>query len=375
MRGRVENPRTGCHPIATFVRLIGMRTALSLVPALLLVACLETEERIAVDADGSLRVTITVNGDRQDLSDGYPLPTTAPWQPQDEVTRAWLTAGERQPDAEGKLRVTVAADFATAADLPERYAPATDPYRTAYTARHTSLQIRRVGARTVYVFERRFAGRPPRPASWSDVERQLPQATRDKLADGRMPDAEEWSVITAAVRGAAGRFAEQMSRDACVGIYTDGDGELPLAALDRVVASCHERALAPFTVERLLAAYRWLLHRKAHPESPARPDPFRQFEQEMIDGLRAALGASLTTAGVPAAVRNAAQERFEWWLTAHNHTDDVADERFVVVLTMPGRIVDASPGAQIEVGSVRWTFAGSDLREGDRTLRVVSVVE
>jgi hypothetical protein len=64
----------------------------------------------------------------------------------------------------------------------------------------------------------------------------------------------------------------------------------------------------------------------------------------------------------------------EWLFTAHDHTDDLGDDTFHLRVRMPGTIVGGDYDA-VEDGVAAWEFEGSTLRDRDRVLRVVSVVE
>ena len=64
----------------------------------------------------------------------------------------------------------------------------------------------------------------------------------------------------------------------------------------------------------------------------------------------------------------------EWLFTAYDHTTDIGDESFQVVVHMPGTIV-AGNCDEVGGGTATWKLGGEMLRENDRVLRVVSVVE
>jgi hypothetical protein len=55
-------------------------------------------------------------------------------------------------------------------------------------------------------------------------------------------------------------------------------------------------------------------------------------------------------------------------------SEDLADDAFLVSLSMPGTIV-ATNAAMVEGGEAAWMFDGSALMEGDRLLTAISVLE
>ena len=82
------------------------------------------------------------------------------------------------------------------------------------------------------------------------------------------------------------------------------------------------------------------------------------------------------------ATRNTVRARLEWDFTAFDQTGDIGDEDFKFSVCLPGVAVDGNYDSREEVvvdgvacTKVEWSFKGGDLRDRDKSLRVVSVVE
>lgn len=162
----------------------------------LLPSCLENEEEITFRPDGSASVRYRVSGDLRDLADGHPLPTAEGWvlldagprakagEERDAGTRwsgvqgrsaldraiagasaardaeeaAARAAGARPPaPSDRQLEAEFLAEFASAAAMPTSFAPASDPYASAFLVREQSFTSHARGAGRVHVFERSYA--------------------------------------------------------------------------------------------------------------------------------------------------------------------------------------------------------------------------
>src|SRR5260221_188934 len=98
------------------------------------------------------------------------------------------------------------------------------------------------------------------------------------------------------------------------------------------------------------------------------------FEKELRETVRASFDRALQSVGTPTAARNAMRGELEWLFTAHDHTDDLGDDTLRFVVHMPGRVVSGNYD-EADQGTASWKFGGDTIRDRDRVLRVVSVVE
>ena len=235
-----------------------MRLRWTLALPLLCAACLENEEEVTVQRDGSLHVVVRAKGDAPDLAGGYAVPCGWPWAAADADTRLWLA--EIGPDTGGaqartsveqrragelwkdEVTLTAEATFRDAADWPERSAPADAPYADAYSRRSARLEVRHIGARTVYAFTRTYHAPAHGVADPSHglVER-LPEDVVQKLEDEEPLSPAEWEALADAVRDAYAEGARAFARGAALPIYTAGDASLdPSRVAELVEAHCFQ---------------------------------------------------------------------------------------------------------------------------------------
>jgi len=362
------------------------RTVL-LAACLLASACLENEESIEVRPDGSIEVELSAKGDAADLTRGYSVPLQGPWQPRDDLTRAWVrdlgpatggaavqerfAAGAWTGAAEdADVTLAASAEFPSAADLPEFLAPATDPYRTAFQRRRTSLAVEPKGGRTVYVFEREYGPRP----FWDPFDTELfPQDVRDRIDAEQPLDDEQVVRVAALIRERAHTPAAMRPFTSAVGaVYTDGDAALDSGAFERTMTALHravDEVLSTPNVRALFEA----LHAKQLDESATIPDEL-DLQQRLRDAAREVISGSLERERVDPEIAHAMLERLEWNFTSLDDAKDLEDEKFTLRVALPGVLVDGNYDS-VEDGRATWKFEGQSLFGSGRVLRAVSVLE
>jgi len=376
-----------------------------LAPTLLLAGCTENEESIQVRPDGTILVEVTAGADGpQDLADGYPVPLHGPFAAANDGAHAWLAAvgphtgdpGDgsgaireramaaraRLASREDRIELSSRARFASVEDWPEWYAPEADPYRTAYLRRSAALRVDRHDARRVYVFERTYHGRSHWTSVWDTITEEMPDELEEKLSDvddlGELTD-EEWRQLLQSIAEGFGDMTDRFLRDALAGIYTRGSAELPLASHQSILARVREDVDAKLSKPRLQALLdevrAWDEAEEQGTRRSGDEHPLPAFEQTMRDTMRRGLERALEEEDVRQPVRFAVLERIEWSFTALDHTSDLGDESFRVVVAMPGTIVAGDFDELDSEGRAVFRFDGGRLRQGDVRMRVVSVLE
>jgi len=340
-----------------------------LAPLLLLApACLENEEELDIAPDGSVEATLVASGDLADLEDGYPIPLEAPWRASSEDARSWARIAGGTEDRGAKKRLEVRAHFGSVEELPHTYAPAGETYRGAYLARDTSLSIEEGAGGRTYVFERTVHGHErDRLDPLRLVE--LPEDLEKRLEQHALTPRDRAQVIEILARGHASA-AEALVRDALLGFFLSGRGELAAHEVPGVVAEvCKACAqlVDPGRIGRLLALVE-------AGEDKVAGEELETLEHEWRDTVRATLETALGRRGVPQELRNAAAFALEFNLAAVDHYEDLGDETFRLRVGLPGTIVGGN-FARVEDGRAVFEFKGRRLQQGDVVLRAVSVLE
>ncbi len=362
--------------------------------ALLLCGCLENEEVIEVNADGSVHVVVAAHGSQmQDLADGYPVPLSGVWSARNEDTEQWLArvgpdtggalAQEKAGanpwlDQDGKprdVRLEVEATFGDISQIPETFAPENEPYRDAYSTRSAALRIERRGGRRVYLLERVFHRRDYRNVTFAEwLQRNTPKELEEAVKDSKNLTDAQWNQLVKLVQDALVHTHRALVERTLVEIYVHSDSSLPTQEWKRIVDSVVEAALKPASAERLSMIRRLSDERDRQPSHLKGENPFEELEEEMRARLREQLTSSLDSAGLPLKVRNAVLERLERHLTDMGHTDDLGDESFKIKVRMPGTIVGGNYDS-VDGATASFSFQGEDLRDRDVRLQVVSVVD
>ena len=370
-------------------------------------SCLENEEVIRVRADGSVDVRVRAKGDLPDLLDGHPLSLGGPWRPASRDAERFLqlfgpatggrAAQQRLPAsapiwADGdkeqlKGELIAEAHFARVEDWPVHFAPAGEPYADALPARRSQLEIRRQGARTVYVFERRFEGRQRARLGFFQGVEELAESDRPlwQLIEARAElNSAQWKHLNAIARRSAVRAAEGHVRAALATLYVEGDASLDPADLPQVLSRVEERVTAIASPSRLRKLYEWLKVAEDVEEKrwigliegkgdSQRTNAMARLLEDLREGVRESLDAALTEAGMGQPARNAIAYALEWGFAADDAISDLGDERFEVRLQLPGTLVGGNFERTDAEGMAFWKFDGEQLQEGDVVLRAVSV--
>jgi hypothetical protein len=333
-----------------------------------LAACLEVDESVAVRPDGSVHVQVTAKGDRADFEDGFPLPTGVPWQ------SVGLVEHSGPPSQDQELSLEAA--FRSVSELPEFWAPPSEPYRSAGLERRSELEVTHKGSRTVYVFTRTLAAR--RFADWSPaakIDAGLDDDLRAALEQETELTDEQWGRAAALVRGAYGDASRSLARSAVADVYTRGEAQLDVGAFERILDRVQSAVDQAISEPRLRALYAFAQHQSGESKEQREPTPPElDLDRAAREAVRAALPAALADAGVSDGVRNAVLGSLEWNFAALDQTTDLGDEELKLRLELPGRIVDGNFDALVD-GRAVWKIDGSAVHDRDVVLRAVSVLE
>lgn len=361
---------------------MNLRTCLLALLACTSTACLENEEELAIRPDGSVTVRMSAKSKQEtDLADGYPLPFDGAWRAANAATREWLATNRAQSpapnDRNDELELTVEASFASVRELPRFTAPESEPYQSSYLERTSDLRIETRGDKRVYTFERIYRGREfARFDVWTQVESDLQDELYAKLdGSGPLTDRERDQIVAATVARMV-RGALAFAEDALLTLYTHGDASLSTAANARVLREI-ELALAAAASEARVRALLDVLRPDAGApkNDELGAEALRSLEHDTRSALRDSLARALTAEGVSAAARNGVRGELEARLSAYDHTVDLHDEVFELSVHMPGTIVGGNFDRRDDDDTVVFEFEGEQLRDRDRVLRVVSVVE
>lgn len=354
--------------------------------------CVEHEELLTVHADGSIDVTMSSESDRaEDLTDGYAVPLAAPWKPSDETTKRWMrevaddtgsiaardALAARPTSWDGKVRLTARARFASAADLPTTTAPDDEPYATAFLHRTADLRIERRGNRDVYVFERVYHGRQASHPVWTGIVEGIPEELIEAIGAREAITDAQWNTVVRVFQREFGAAARAFARDSLVRVYTHGDASLSTTMHAAIIADVERtvtEALRESAIRELIDAT--LDYDDAERRGDPVPEtyPLVAFEERLREATRASLVRSLERNDIRDEIVNGVLERLEWNFTAREHTEDLGDESFRVVVAMPGTIVGGNFDS-LHDGRAVFEFEGQSLVYGDARMTVVSVVE
>lgn len=355
-----------------------LRIALSAL-ILCLPACLEVEEEIDVRADGSLEVVVRAHGDAADLSEGHPVPTGSPWVAEDPATAAWLAGGPPPPSPGQKdeVRVGVRASFASVDDLPRWFAPADTVYRSAGEERATTLKVLRRGARTVYVFERRFPARAR--SAWNAnarILKEVPEDVLEAVDDGAPLRPHQWRHLVGTVRESYAEAFDGVLEHALLALYLEGDAELSADGCERARTDVRTAIVARLDEPRIERLFEiWQAYEDGRGDQDELPFDV-DLDKQARAATRDALPPALQAEGLAPEVVNAVLERVEWGFAAIDRAEDRGDETLRLRVRLPGRIVGGDFDELHADGRVEWELDGKTAwRDGDLVLRAVSVLE
>lgn len=332
------------------------RLGLPLVALIWAGGCLDREEGITVLEDGSIRVVHELSGDAGDLNGG------AAWLPlgPDYSVRRFT---RETKDGKRKHCAVAEAHYASAAAMPERFAPDDHPLADAALHFTTDLHVEEQSDGVHYLFVRRYVGR-----NWGryafERRRAFPDAVEQLMDSGPIEKLapEQQRQVLAAFADFERRKLQAWVEFALADVARERDDVTDatrwrgqLLATDAI----NSYAAGQLSGEQLLGLL----------------DLAPSVLEETTDAILTAwIGAALEAAGsrLPTAAQGRLRERFDYYRHDFEVSEDLRDENFKLTVTMPGKILRSN--GQGQHSQARWSFSGQELCDGDRVLIVESVV-
>lgn len=326
--------------------------------AAMLAGCLERVESITIAPDGSAMLRSEFRGTPEDFKktdDALP-----------EAGGAWAVTQREERDAEGKPRVVRVAELSVARGdgLPGTYGAPDDPRAASGLAFPTTLRVNTTGGHTYFDFSRTYVHREE--AKYAYAKKRLMGGDAFKAMEGKDP-----ADMTGEQRELLMRTLARLEADKHVRFIDAGAAALEAErAWPQEVALSLRTAALEFADRFDIAEASTLLGR---PRTPERDAALEGVKREFMEGLHAAIKASLDRFALP-------QDQVKRFIDAalaerarRQATEDLADERWVVRVTMPGTII-AHNADRVEGNTLVWEFTAEAIMDRDQTVRATSSI-
>ncbi|MHC4991780.1 MAG: hypothetical protein ACYTGC_12445, partial [Planctomycetota bacterium] len=364
-RGRGHAPKGSAVSSSVLVesvrRRCPMRTRLEpiivLASSLLAVGCIEREESITVEPDGTVHMELSFSADSFDelyLGDAVPA-----------IDRGWLveTWVDRDDDGQETFKLTAEQSFAPEEALPGDYAGRKDALADVVLKFPTGLTVEERRDGIYYHFRRVYA-----PRDWAYLQTPREQLLEQvEVLEGRdfelLSPSERRTLLESLVRFELTKF-EVFARRAFLDASPTAPQSVWLAvraALQPLVTTLEYERLAELVLvmdEDPIAAQQLEAEREA-------------FEESAVVAMRAALAESGEYDGSSMAYF---LQRFRQHRKAFEITEELEDDGFRISVTMPGTIVGHN-GESASGTTVTWEFGGASFRDRELELMVSSRME
>jgi hypothetical protein len=326
-----------------------------------LAGCLERDESITINPDGSAVLKSVFKGDVDDLGAGDAIPSPGgPWMIHDELAN----------DDQKKITRTAEITVAFGAVIPGAYLPtANDPRADRVLNFPTTVRITAAAAddkdvaHTNYDFKRTYQRRDD--ARYTLTQRLLDKDEAFKAIKAKpqqeLTGEDRVAVVKALTRIELNKY--QQYGDA--GIAAVGSGwTQETGMLVRQTLADYVNAFDPRPFADLLG----------QPQNEERDQRIAAAARTFRDELRQAVMTKMDAMGLS----KESQARFiaaaETETDRRAVTEDLADEKWEVRVTLPGTIA-AHNGDRVEGSTVIWNFTGEYLMDRDQTLMASSRVD
>jgi len=322
-------------------------------------SCLEREEELRVEADGSVQVVHTIRGQGADIDGGEAgVPSGRDYT----ITRTVENAGTDDEKDDEKTILVATARYASVAALPDRFEDPSAEHSEASLRFPTELRIVEEADGRHFILTRRYL-----PREWARFDlhhrRAFPTEMKERLErqpPEELTDLERREVLSAFAEFERGKWEEWL-RDAVVATFpAEGRPLLAFHAGRAALVRHFAEHASPEQLEALLAT---------SPEEIERAS--REFERALDHALLEAV------AGVdPDGLGEPSRKRFLAALAGARRsthvTEDLGDETFIVRVRLPGRVI-AHNADGIEDGFAVWIFDGQDLRDREQRIELHTV--
>ncbi len=317
----------------------------------LFAGCVERQETIDVQADGSATVIVQYTADsEQELAD-LATPSAA---------EGWRVDKSVREEKEGKKKYLLTATRVIAAGqpLPVRDAAADRSDSAQQLQFNTSIKVEKRSDGTYYLFQRNFE--PRSWAQWNHVEdrqsnEQLGKMLKEK--NNKLSDQEWAGIIRGQIDMQLGRKLEVVH--AAFGKATpDAPLDQWLSVRNQVLAAA--KSMDVTALVQLLQA----------PQTPERDKKLVQTAQDTDVRMDAAVHSALVAQGYNAqqlAAFDAARQTLD---RDNQITSQIEGEAFVVRIHLPGQIIGSNATAQKEDGTQEWRINGKQLM--DRRVELIA---
>jgi hypothetical protein len=340
-----------------------MFTRLALSAALLFAAmlsgCLERLESITIAPDGSATLHSEFRGTPQDFdkkTDALP-----------EAGGAWTVTQREEKDADGKPRTvrTTELTVAPAAPLPSTYAAASDARAVSGLKFPTTLRINSLAGSTYYDLTRTYQRRDE--ARYAYLKKKLTSGGAFKALEGKDP-----STLTVDDREKLLRTFARLEADKYARFIESGAAALESDhTWPQEVSLKLQQAAIDYAQRVDVSKAAALL---AQPESPERDASLQSMSTAFTEGMHTAIKAALDTFALP---EDQAKRFIDAALAERASrlaTEDLADERWEVRVTMPGKVI-AHNADRAEGNTLIWEFTADAIMDRDQAVKATSVVE
>lgn len=323
---------------------------------LALLGCLKREETIRIEPDGTAHLQMVFNGNPDDVRTGDAmLEDPGPWEVKDAI--------ETDNDGDEDLTRTATLTVPPGEEFPTHFAGDDTELADLCLAMSTSLEIEERSDGTYYHFRRVYHRR-----DWARIDyfrRKFVEDSLKKLEEedfAELNETGQWQIArdlldleglkTLVLAEAAAKAVEPPLRQ---------DDRL---AIHQVIAGVFREVDTDRVVKILLL------------DDDLKDAEIAGAVQEVRDELERKINEVLSARDPAGTLGRVFMDQFERERRRYAISEDLADERWKVVVELPGRILGHnSLAGDPDDGEVRWEFDGDALYDRDEVLLATSVVE
>jgi hypothetical protein len=315
--------------------------------------CLERKEKVTVQKNGAVEIAIAYKGDPADFEGRDPMPGPASgWSVEDQF--------ETKDNGDSEQLRTATRRFGPGEPLPESFASPGSPEAEIALAFPTSIEIERRPDGVYYHFRRVY---PARDHARFNYHKEQASRRYGKIED--IVGDREFADLTGEEQGkvlSSLRFVE-LHRQLDDAYDAVADLPWPQDVVLMIDGELH-RYFEQTSVQPLVAAL-------AEEPGPQRDDRINAIAEDFIVGVREHIAHRLAGRKLPPSEIEAFFDVFETASARRAISEDLADEKWRIELSLPGELV-AHNGDTLENGSVVWEFDSEAFFDRDMKLMATS---